>query len=402
LIQAVGAACPSMPSIEAFATQRYYPTTGTMYVYAASSCAWNISALPSFLTTSAPLSGLGSANFSYSVAANSGAARSGNIVLNAAGQSKLFPVTQEAAPLCSGGITLTPSSVSLPAAGASGTIGVSSAPGCTWSVATLPAWVTLPNGSSGTGNGSFNYVAAANTGASRYTYGSVTGPSVSSTFVVNQAATPCATWSISPSSVAFPVAGASGSINVTAATGCTWSLSGVPAWLSLTGAASGSGSGAIGYSIGANTGAARSATATLSGAGPSLPLGLSQASAQAASCVTRIGSGVPVSTRLQAGTCPTSSRGNTYYADRYVFDSAPGRAVTILLTSSAFDTYVYLRDPYNNVIKSDDDGGGGTNSRIPYGSGSFTLPAGTSGAYTIEVTSYGSYGTGNYTLSLTQ
>jgi uncharacterized repeat protein (TIGR01451 family) len=86
------------------------------------------------------------------------------------------------------------------------------------------------------------------------------------------------------------------------------------------------------------------------------------------------------------------------YCDRYTFNATAGQQVAILLTSSAFDTYLYLIDSSGRVVAEDDDGGGGWNSRIPRGSGYFTLPS--SGTYTIEVTSYYSNHTGSYTLSV--
>jgi hypothetical protein len=58
---------------------------------------------------------------------------------------------------------------------------------------------------------------------------------------------------------------------------------------------------------------------------------------------------------------------------------------------------VYLKDPSGKVIASNDDGGGGTNSRIPASTGTFTLPAIT-GTYVIEVTTYSSGKTGAYTV----
>jgi hypothetical protein len=88
----------------------------------------------------------------------------------------------------------------------------------------------------------------------------------------------------------------------------------------------------------------------------------------------------------------------SYYCDRYTFSGAAGQQVAILLTSSAFDTYLYLIGPSGTVVTQNDDGGGGTNSRIPPSTGYYTLPS--SGTYTIEVTSYYTNATGSYTLSL--
>gem|GEM_PF-6619589 len=91
-------------------------------------------------------------------------------------------------------------------------------------------------------------------------------------------------------------------------------------------------------------------------------------------------------------------KGSSYYCDRYTFSGTAGQQVAIQLTSSAFDTYLYLIDSSGRVVAEDDDGGGGTNSRIPPRSGHYTLPF--SGSYTIEVTSRFTNRTGSYTLSL--
>lgn len=104
---------------------------------------------------------------------------------------------------------------------------------------------------------------------------------------------------------------------------------------------------------------------------------------------------------LAAGDCTNGVRGANYYTDRYSFTAAPGQQITVLLTSSAFDSYVYLKNPSGAVIASDDDGGGNRNSRIPASSGTFTIPAGVAGTYVIEVTSYSTMQVGNYLLFVT-
>jgi hypothetical protein len=65
----------------------------------------------------------------------------------------------------------------------------------------------------------------------------------------------------------------------------------------------------------------------------------------------------------------------------------------ITMTSSTFDTYLWLNDPQGKMVASDDDGGGGLNSRIVYTpteSGDFTIIAGSfggngEGAYSIAI-----------------
>jgi len=62
---------------------------------------------------------------------------------------------------------------------------------------------------------------------------------------------------------AFPAAGGTGTVNITTAAGCPWSLSGPASW--VTNATSGTGSGTLTYLVTANPGADRSATMTIGG-----------------------------------------------------------------------------------------------------------------------------------------
>ena len=80
----------------------------------------------------------------------------------------------------------------------------------------------------------------------------------------------------------------------------------------------------------------------------------------------------------------------------YSFTLGQAGPVEIDLVSSAFDTFLALRegtDVAGGLVASDDDGGQGTNSRIET-----ELSAGT---YTIEATSYGTGVTGAFTLTVT-
>jgi uncharacterized protein (TIGR03437 family) len=96
----------------------------------------------------------------YSVATNSGAARTGTLTI--AGQT--FTITQAANASCS--YALTPTSRSFDNQGGSGNVNVSASAGCVWTANTNAAWITLHTGSeSGTGNGSFGYSVALNPGS---------------------------------------------------------------------------------------------------------------------------------------------------------------------------------------------------------------------------------------------
>ena len=73
-------------------------------------------------------------------------------------------------------------------------------------------------------------------------------------------------YAISPAAQAIGSAGGSGSVAVTAGAGCDWTAVSNATWLHVTSGASGSGNGAVGYSVDINTAATpRSGTITIAG-----------------------------------------------------------------------------------------------------------------------------------------
>ena len=69
------------------------------------------------------------------------------------------------------------------------------------------------------------------------------------------------------------------------------------------------------------------------------------------------------------------------------------------MNSAAFNAYALLTDAGGAVLAENDNGGGGTNARIPGGGGFFTLPA--AGSYTILASAAAVGQTGTYAVSLT-
>ena len=119
-----------------------------------------------------------------------------------------------------------------------------------------------------------------------------------------------------------------------------------------------------------------------------------------------IGTGPPECTPLGYGQTlegnlspsdPTSVFRTSSQADCYRFSATQGDQIVISMNSIEFDTYLYLIDPAGQSIAFDDDGGDGTNSRIP-DAGAVAIPA--TGVYTIEATSFRSDQTGGYSLTL--
>ena len=87
----------------------------------------------------------------------------------------------------------------------------------------------------------YTYLATVNTGATRVGHITIGGQTVT----VTQAA--ACTYSLTPVSVSVPAAGASGSLNVTAGSGCPWTAASDSGWLTVSSTAAGSGSGTVGY-----------------------------------------------------------------------------------------------------------------------------------------------------------
>ena len=157
-------------------------------------------------------------------------------------------------------ITVTPGSISAPAAGGPVQVQVAtSAPTCTWS-AEGGAWYSLPSGSSSTGPATLTYVVAKNTSSQpRSATLNVGGQSV----VLTQAGAACAY--TTPSSITVPAAGGVAYVQVTATPAdCGWGASSPVPWAKLMPSIASTGSGAAGFTVDANpTSAAMTATLTV-------------------------------------------------------------------------------------------------------------------------------------------
>ncbi|GEM_PF-999898 len=84
--------------------------------------------------------------------------------------------------------------------------------------------------------------------------------------VVDLQGTPSCSYALSATSQSFTAGGGSGSVNVTAPSGCAWTAASNASWITITSGASGNGNGAVNYSVATNTSASqRSGTMTIAG-----------------------------------------------------------------------------------------------------------------------------------------
>ena len=155
-------------------------------------CTWSATSNATWVNISSGTNGGGSGRVQLSVAENTGAARSGTLVI--AGQT--VTVNQQSRPACA--YTISPSSYNPSSTGGAVSVTVTTTAGCEWTVTGNPAWVSA-NPTILTGNGTTTITVQSNSGAAR----SATFKIAGSDFVVQQASAPC-TYTHGPSSRTIP------------------------------------------------------------------------------------------------------------------------------------------------------------------------------------------------------
>jgi hypothetical protein len=195
-------------------------------------------------------------------------------------------VTQDGTASLACAYAVSPTSVSLNAAGGRGSLQVLTSSMCSWSTeadALGEDWIL--GRTSGAGPATLTYVVAPNTwGAARsgrlLVYGD-SGPGVAASLAVSQAAATCV-YSVSPATSSFPGSGGTGSFRVTALPGtCSWSASSSD-FIRIQGSTGGTGDGTVSFAVASNPGAQRSGTivvAGLSGVNPAAVHTVAQAAA---------------------------------------------------------------------------------------------------------------------------
>jgi len=387
--------------------------TGSVSVTASTGCAWNASSGASWITISSGGSGMGNGAVNYTVAANTGTAtRTGTLTV----AGRTFTVTQ-AAPTASCATTTISLGQTINGALAttdcastrrasymdryafSGVAGQQISVTLSSSVVDPYLYLVTPNSvlSDDDGGGGTSSRIPATSGfytlpvSGTYTL-EVTSYATNATgnYALSlQTAAPCS-YSLSPTTRSHSANSETGSVSVTASAGCPWNALSGASWITISSGGSGTGNGAVNYTVAANTGAVRAGTLTIAGQ----TFTVTQAAPTASCATTTISLGQTINSALATTDCRSTRR--TSYMDRYAFSGVAGQQISVTLSSSVVDPYLYLVTP--NSVLSDDDGGGGTSSRIPATSGFYTLPV--SGTYTLEVTSYATNATGNYALSL--
>ncbi len=147
--------------------------------------------------------------------------------------------------------------------------------------------------------------------------------SVTATFSVT-----CTTYTVSPTSLTVIASGSTGTISVSASSGCTWNVSDLLGWITITSGSSGTGSGTVGYSVSPNTNtSSRSGNITIAG---DTVMVLQSGVAQYALTVVESGTGTGTVTSSPSGISCGSTCSASYNS---------GTSVTLTATPSTGSTF---------------------------------------------------------------
>lgn len=243
-------------------------------VSAMGGCGWTMTTDASWLSFTTAPSGSGDGAVGLVISPNAEATpRTATVALG----DRQLVVTQlgGTAVSCRYTVGLAPS-VAVAATGGSWTVDVTTNPDCAWTTTSDVPWITIASPVTRAGPGPVSLVVASNPGAARSGVLTLADRTVT---VTQAAASATCSYIIAPRDATIVASGGSGAVAVSATAGCAWTASSSAPWLTISGGVSGSGNGAVSYSVAANSGSARVGTVTIAGQ----PFTVAQAAA-AVSC----------------------------------------------------------------------------------------------------------------------
>ena len=228
--------------------------TSTFAVQASTTtCAWTAtSSDPTIVTVTSGPAGTGNGTVGFKVAPNSTQSpRSASI---AVGNTALTIYQTGASPCV---FALSAGAAAFASSGGSGSFSVTTT--CAWTPSTPADWISLNSSTTTTGNGVVAFIVTQNVSSATRSSVITVG---NQTFNVSQTGVACSV-TVAPTAISAPAGGRQDMLNVSAADGCSWTAATNAAWITLQNT-TGSGAGALLYSIAPNTTAvARAATITV-------------------------------------------------------------------------------------------------------------------------------------------
>ena len=257
--------------------------TGTLRVQTNRECSWAIPQQPSWVKVVQPLAAQGPAEITFTVDENrSTSARSWEVVL---GNARV--VISQASATCSWAFE--PAVISVGASGGEVRTSLRTKEFCSWELPRSVSWIAVAP-ARGQGAAEITLRISPNAGATRKGRVEIAGAFVdvaqreapppprspgpappppapeipsSDPSPAPPPLAPCS-FTVSPTSVDVPAAGGSASVSVNSQSDCQWTVSGVPAWLTVS-STSGTGSGSLKIAAASNPGPARNVVLLVAG-----------------------------------------------------------------------------------------------------------------------------------------
>lgn len=220
----------------------------SIHVTLPSSCQWSSSEASTFAQLDAPASGTGNGQLTGTLSANpSNSARAAAILFTSYLSSATATVNQNGT-TCS--YTVSPQSIQAGAQGGTEAVNVTAPGGCAWNaITTDTSWISFPSVSSGSGSGSLTIQIAPNQGGTtRVASISAGGQSIT----ITQSAAACV-YTLGVSGMSAAATGGPGSVTVTTAAGCPWTVSSTDSWVVIHSSPDNSGPGVVAFSVLGNT-----------------------------------------------------------------------------------------------------------------------------------------------------
>ncbi|HEY7913475.1 MAG TPA: BACON domain-containing carbohydrate-binding protein, partial [Blastocatellia bacterium] len=221
---------------------------GQINVTAPAGCRWKALSDSSWIILNADTA-TGSGAATFTVEANTGAARTGAITI----EGLTFTVTQDQAP-CN--FALSPASDFISIAGDDGSIEITTRADCAWTARASDSWIEIDSANSGVGSGMITYRVRDNaTGAPRL--GNISIGNAAFIIVQDSTANLDCSFTVSPQEDRFPAAGGSGSFSLRTDDRCAWRAVSSVNWITVTSVEVGIGRATITYLVKPNSTAAR-------------------------------------------------------------------------------------------------------------------------------------------------
>lgn len=171
--------------------------------------------------------------------------------LAAACTSTQTSVTSPSSAKCEIGVSTAPASFA--AAGGSGTVTITTARDCTWSIGTNANWIAINGSTEGQGGASITYTVAPNPVPSARSGAIQVG---TQSVQLSQAPAPCR-FALSRSNDAIGSGGGQLSVAVSTLSGCSWTATSGNNWIVVSSGQSGNSSGTVGLTVAVNNGSSR-------------------------------------------------------------------------------------------------------------------------------------------------